>query len=48
VHHVTFGVKLKEEMDELGIEADLKYPGARTTYRSIVDFFVTKLKPDNK
>ena len=48
VHHVTFGVKLKEKMDELGVEADLKYPGAQTTYRSIADFFITKLKPDNK
>lgn len=48
VHHVTFGVKLKEKMDELGVEADLKYPEAQTTYRSIVDFFITKLKPQNK
>jgi hypothetical protein len=48
VHHVTFGVKLKEKMDELGVEADLKYPGARTTYRSSADFFITKLKPDNE
>lgn len=48
VHHVTFGVKLKEKMDELGVEADLKYPEAQTTYRSIVDFFIRKLKPDNK
>jgi len=48
VHHVTFGVKLKEKMDELGVEADLKYPGARTTYQSSTDFFITKLKPENK
>jgi hypothetical protein len=48
VHHVTFGVKLKEKMDELGVEADLKYPGARTTYRSSADFFIKKLKPDNE
>jgi hypothetical protein len=48
VHHVTFGVKLKEKMDELGVEADLKYPGDRTTYRSSADFFITKLKPDNE
>jgi acetyl esterase/lipase len=44
VHHVMFGVKLKEKMDELGVEADLKYPGARTTYRSSADFFITELK----
>jgi len=43
VHHVMFGVKLKEKMDELGIEADLKYPGARTTYRSVPHFFIKKL-----
>lgn len=48
VHHVMFGIKLKEKMDELGVEADLKYPGARTTYRSSTDFFIRKLKPDNK
>jgi len=43
VHHVIFGIKLKEKMDELGVEADLKYPGARTTYRSNADFFIAKL-----
>jgi len=48
VHHVTFGVKLKEKMDELGVEADLKYPGARTTYRSSADFFIKRLKADNE
>ena len=30
-------------MDALGIEADLKYPGARTTYRSVSHFFIEKL-----
>jgi len=48
VHHVVFGVKLKEKMDELGIEADLKYPGAKTTYRSIPGFFIKKLKPKKR
>ena len=43
VHHVIFGVKLKEKMDALGIEADLKYPGARTTYGSVPEFFRAKL-----
>lgn len=43
VHHVMFGVKLKEKMDKLGIEADLNYPGARTTYQSIPQFFKKKL-----
>jgi len=45
VHHVMFGIKLKEKMDQLGVEADLKYPQARTTYESIADFFIKKLKP---
>jgi acetyl esterase len=44
VHHVMFGVKLKEKMDALGIEADLKYPGASTTYGSLAEFFKAKLK----
>ncbi|MCI0422300.1 MAG: DUF1080 domain-containing protein, partial [Acidobacteria bacterium] len=44
VHHVIFGVKLKEEMDKLGIEADLKYPGAKTRYISIPAFFKAKLQ----
>jgi hypothetical protein len=48
VHHVIFGVKLKERMDELGVEADLKYPGAQTTYKSMSDFFIKKLKPGKK
>jgi acetyl esterase len=43
VHHVTFGVKLKEKMDELGVEADLKYPGASSTYSSVAEFFKAKL-----
>lgn len=43
VHHVAFGVALKERMDRLGIEADLKYPGAKTTYGSIAEFFIQKL-----
>jgi acetyl esterase len=44
-HHVMFGVKLKEKMDELGVEADLKYPDAQTTYHSIAGFFIKKLMP---
>lgn len=43
VHHVIFGIKLKEKMDELKIEAHLKYPGARTKYRSLQQFFIAKL-----
>lgn len=43
VHHVMFGLKLKEKMDALGVEADLHYPGAASTYSSIPQFFKTKL-----
>ena len=43
VHHVVFGVKLKEKMDALGVEADLQYPGARTKYGSRERFLITKL-----
>lgn len=42
VHHVVFGVKLKEKMDELGVEADLKYPGSSSTYASVPHFFKVK------
>lgn len=48
VHHVIFGIKLKEKMDQLGVEANLKYPGAQTRYKSPASFFITKLKPDSK
>ena len=43
VHHVQFGVALKEKMDTLGIEADLAYPGSKNKYQGIVDFFKAKL-----
>ena len=46
VHHVMFGVKLKEKMDELGVESDLKYPDAQTTYQAIAGFLIKKLKPN--
>ncbi|SFB94710.1 alpha/beta hydrolase fold [Algibacter lectus] len=43
VHHVDFGTALKEKMDELNVEADLKYLGAKTKYNSFIEFFVDKL-----
>ena len=43
VHHVAFGIALKKKMDDLGIEAHLKYPGVRTAYPSIASFFIAKL-----
>ena len=42
VHHVMFGVELKKKMDTLGVEADLKCPGANPKYKSVADFFTTK------
>ena len=42
-HHVIFGVKLKEKMDQLGVEADLLYPGAPSKYQSSAQFFIEKL-----
>lgn len=42
VHHVNFGIRLKEQMDALGVECDLKYPGAASTYDSLADFFIKK------
>ncbi|HID74405.1 MAG TPA: alpha/beta hydrolase [Planctomycetaceae bacterium] len=43
VHHVNFGVALKKKMDALGIEAHLKYPGAKTKYASVAEFLIAKL-----
>ena len=43
IHHVIFGIKLKEKMDALGIEADLQYPGAHSIYESISHFLIEKL-----
>jgi acetyl esterase len=43
VHHVAFGIALKEKMDALGIEANLAYPGAKTSYAGAADFLRRKL-----
>jgi acetyl esterase len=43
VHHVIFGVKLKEKMDAIGVDADLQYPGAKTKYASRERFLIAKL-----
>jgi len=48
VHHVIFGVKLKEKMDKLGVEASLKYSGALTKYKSTASFLIAKLKSGDK
>lgn len=46
VHHVSFGLALKKEMDALGIESDLHYPGAKTKYGSMGQFFIKQLHQD--
>ena len=45
VHHVDFGIALKEKMDSLNIESHLRYPSAKTKYNSLVRFFKDKLNP---
>ncbi len=47
IHHVVFGTKLKEKADELGVEADLSYPGSGSKYPSNVAFFRDKLLEGN-
>ena len=47
IHHVVFGTKLKEKADELGVEADLSYPGSGSKYPSDVAFFRDKLLQGN-
>jgi hypothetical protein len=44
VHHVIFGIKLKDKMDQLDIEANLKYPGSQIKYESPASFLIAKLK----
>ena len=46
VHHPRLGIKLKEQMDKLGIECHVQYPnGPRIeNYRSLTDFLIKKLK----
>ena len=43
IHHVNLGIALKEKMDDLKLEAHLRYPGAELKYPSQVEFFVDKL-----
>lgn len=43
LHHVNFGINLKEKMDKLGVEVDLKYPSASPVYQDKVEFIKAKL-----
>ena len=47
IHHVVFGTKLKEKADQLGVEADLRYPGSDSQYSSEVSFFRDRLLSAN-
>lgn len=46
VHHPIMGIKLKEAMDELGMECHLEYTGGPpvSEYESLEDFIIRKLK----
>jgi acetyl esterase/lipase len=44
IHHVIHGVELKRLCDQLGVEANLKYPGVQTRYASTVEFFKARLR----
>jgi len=45
-HSAVYGVKLKEALDDAGVEAVLSYPGNKDEkYGSIPDFFFAKLMP---
>ena len=47
IHHVVFGTELKEKADQLGVEADLRYPGGDSRHSSEVAFFCDKLLSAN-
>jgi acetyl esterase len=42
VHHVIFGVTLKEKLDALGVEVHLNNPNADSKYKSEAAFFIDK------
>ncbi|MBV9657553.1 MAG: alpha/beta hydrolase [Verrucomicrobia bacterium] len=44
-HTANFGVKLKEKLDQLGVECELVYPGApNVKHKSIETYLIEKLK----
>lgn len=44
VHHVAYGVQLKEQADKLGVEAHLMYPSKKAAFDTIADFLIDKLQ----
>ena len=47
IHHINFGLKLKEQMDKLGLECTIRHPdeGARPGPETI-EFFARHLRPN--
>lgn len=44
IHHINFGLKLKEQMDKLGIECTIRHADEKAdTAQEVVDFFVKHL-----
>ena len=43
VHHVNFGLRLKERADDLGNESYLNYPGRQSMYPDVASFLIGKL-----
>lgn len=48
IHHVVFGLELKDKAERTGAQAFLQYPGATTPYNSAVDFLKSNLLMSNE
>ena len=49
IHHITFGLKLKEQMDKLGIECTIRHADEKISpTQEIIDFFVKHLLGSGK
>jgi hypothetical protein len=46
MHHVIYGMTLQVRMRALGIESELRYPGASPEYRNFPDFFIRQFSGD--
>lgn len=46
VHHARLGIKLKEQMDKLGVECHVIYQGSArdAKYRNVIEFLLAKVK----
>ncbi|MGB7347687.1 MAG: alpha/beta hydrolase [Pirellulaceae bacterium] len=43
IHHVFFGIALKEKMDAMNVESNLQHGGAKSKYESSAEFMIEKL-----